>query len=416
MSTPFNTFLLVLAAIFPVVNPPGSALVFLGLTRGVTPEIRRILAWRVARNSFFVLVCSLLLGALILEFYGISIPVLRVAGGFIVAVAGWKLLSEGSTKELEASADGDSRTDPLDRAFYPLTLPLTTGPGTIAVVISLGLSKASYTNSTDEILFMLASLSAVPPDCSVVAEVGPRHAYAPAEAALLSDYLAHGGRLLAMIDPEFPLQGGLGDLFGKLGLASDQATVIDPLNHAGSDFDKVAIPYYPPHPITQRMALTIFPNARPIRVGTPPSGVKTNILASSSKDSYLRPVSQTPSATEPTGSDASHGAEALAVAVEGRWPDGAADQTKPFRLVLVGNSNFAANSYFPYVSNGDLAVQMVRWLAEDETRPVAKAQSFNPAQQITLTRDQMRTIFLAVEVLLPLSVMLLGGAVWWKRR
>src|SRR4029079_10017908 len=161
MQSPFNTFLLVLAAIFPVVNPPGSALVFLGLTRGVTPEIRRILAWRVARNSFFVLVCSLLLGALILEFYGISIPVLRVAGGFIVAVAGWKLLSEGSTKELEASADGDSLSHPFDRAFYPLTLPLTTGPGTIAVVISLGLSKASYTNSTDEILFMLASLAAV---------------------------------------------------------------------------------------------------------------------------------------------------------------------------------------------------------------------------------------------------------------
>jgi multiple antibiotic resistance protein len=134
---------------------------FLGLTRGATPETRRILAWRVARNSFFVLVCSLLLGALILEFYGISIPVLRVAGGFVVAVAGWKLLSEGSQKELDASAGGVSRTDPLDQAFYPLTLPLTTGPGTIAVVISLGLSKASYVNSTDEILFVLASLSAV---------------------------------------------------------------------------------------------------------------------------------------------------------------------------------------------------------------------------------------------------------------
>jgi multiple antibiotic resistance protein len=161
MISPLNTFLLVLAAIFPVVNPPGSALVFLGLTRGVTPETRRILAWRVARNSFFVLVCSLLLGALILEFYGISIPVLRVAGGFIVAVAGWKLLGEGSQKELDASAGVVSRTDPLEQAFYPLTLPLTTGPGTIAVVISLGLSKASYVNSTDEILFVLATLSAV---------------------------------------------------------------------------------------------------------------------------------------------------------------------------------------------------------------------------------------------------------------
>ena len=161
MNSAFNTFLLVLAAIFPVVNPPGSALVFLGLTRGVSPETRRVLAWRVARNSFFVLVCSLLLGALILTFYGISIPVLRVAGGIIVAAAGWKLLSEGSQKELEASADGVSRTNPLDQAFYPLTLPLTTGPGTIAVVISLGLSRASYTNSTDEIFFLLASLIAV---------------------------------------------------------------------------------------------------------------------------------------------------------------------------------------------------------------------------------------------------------------
>jgi multiple antibiotic resistance protein len=161
MNSSLNTFLLVLAAIFPVVNPPGSALVCLGLTRGATPEIRRILARRVALNSFFVLVCSLLLGALILEFYGISIPVLRVAGGFIVAVAGWKLLSEGSHKELEASTEDVARTDLLDRAFYPLTLPLTTGPGTIAVVISLGLSRASYTSSTDEILFVLASLLAV---------------------------------------------------------------------------------------------------------------------------------------------------------------------------------------------------------------------------------------------------------------
>ncbi|HEY7645205.1 MAG TPA: MarC family protein [Hyphomicrobiales bacterium] len=161
MNSILNMFLLVFAAIFPVVNPPGSALVFLGLTRRVKPEIRRILAWKVARNSFFVLVCSLLLGALILKFYGISIPVLRVAGGFIVAVAGWKLLSEGSQKELEAPADGVSRTDPLDQAFYPLTLPLTTGPGTIAVVISLGLSRASYTDSTDEMLFVLASLLAV---------------------------------------------------------------------------------------------------------------------------------------------------------------------------------------------------------------------------------------------------------------
>jgi multiple antibiotic resistance protein len=161
MDSALNIFLLELAAIFPVVNPPGSALVFLGLTGHATHEVRRLLAWRVARNAFFVLVGSLSLGALVLQFYGISIPILRVAGGIIVAAAGWKLLSEGSRKELEATADSGQLTDPLDQAFYPLTLPLTTGPGSIAVVISLGLSRGSYTSSTDEAVFVLASLCAV---------------------------------------------------------------------------------------------------------------------------------------------------------------------------------------------------------------------------------------------------------------
>ena len=105
MQTLINTFLVVLAATFPVVNRPGSALVFLGLTGTWTPEIRRALARRVAFNSLLVLVCSFLIGALILQFYGISIPVLRVAGGFVVAVSGWKLLNEGSHKEIEAPGE-----------------------------------------------------------------------------------------------------------------------------------------------------------------------------------------------------------------------------------------------------------------------------------------------------------------------
>jgi multiple antibiotic resistance protein len=87
MNSGLHIFLLALAAIFPIVNPPGSALVFLGLTSSATHEVRHLVAWRVARNAFFVLVSALLLGSLILSLYGISIPVLRVAGGLIVAVA-----------------------------------------------------------------------------------------------------------------------------------------------------------------------------------------------------------------------------------------------------------------------------------------------------------------------------------------
>ena len=156
-----NTFLLVLAAIFPVVNPPGTALVFLALTQGAAPELRRELAWRVAKNALMVLVCSLLCGALILQFYGISIPVLRLAGGYVVAVAGWRLLHEGSQKGAERADDQALRTSLLRQAFYPLTLPLTTGPGTIAVVISLGLSHPAFTDRADQIIFLVASLLAV---------------------------------------------------------------------------------------------------------------------------------------------------------------------------------------------------------------------------------------------------------------
>ena len=68
------------------------------------------------------------------------------------------------------------------------------------------------------------------------------------------------------------------------------AVVIDPLNHFRTDPDKVAVPYYPPHPITERIALTVFPQVRPIRVGSPLAGVTTRILAASSQDSFHRPL------------------------------------------------------------------------------------------------------------------------------
>lgn len=156
-----NTFVVVLAAIFPVVNPPGSALVFFSLTSRFSKEMRRRLAKRVAFNSFFVLIVSFLMGALVLKFYGISIPVLRLAGGFIVAVSGWRLLNEGSQKEIDASTDPEPSGNPLDLAFYPLTLPLTTGPGTIAVMISIGTSGSIFTARSEIFLFIISSIIAI---------------------------------------------------------------------------------------------------------------------------------------------------------------------------------------------------------------------------------------------------------------
>jgi multiple antibiotic resistance protein len=152
-------FLLVLAAVFPVVNPPGSALVFLSLTR-YAPEIRRTLARRVAINSFFVMAVALLLGTFVLNLYGISVPVLRVAGGFVVAVSGWRLLNEGSHKDSDQTPAPMREAEYHGMAFYPLTLPLTTGPGTIAVMISLGFSRTVYATAIEELRFVAIILLA----------------------------------------------------------------------------------------------------------------------------------------------------------------------------------------------------------------------------------------------------------------
>jgi multiple antibiotic resistance protein len=130
-----NTFLLVYAGLFPIINPIGGAPIFLGLTRHCTDEERNALALGVTINSFFLLLGSLLVGSYVLEFFGITLPIVRVAGGLIVAATGWSLL--------QASDDFiDDRTAhqpkiPTD-AFYPLTMPITVGPGSIAVAITIG--------------------------------------------------------------------------------------------------------------------------------------------------------------------------------------------------------------------------------------------------------------------------------------
>jgi len=155
-----ETFLLVLAALFPIVNPLGTALVFLSMTSRASHAERRSLSRRVAINSFFVMAGAFLLGALVLKFYGISIPVLRVAGGLIVAVAGWKLLNEGNAKDQDDAAQSKVKIEYAGLAFYPLTLPLTTGPGTITVLISLGFSRGVSIDFSQEARFVVAGLAA----------------------------------------------------------------------------------------------------------------------------------------------------------------------------------------------------------------------------------------------------------------
>jgi len=133
-----KSLLLVLSALFPIVNPLGGSPVFFSLTPEYSAAMRRALSMKIARNSFFLLVGSYLIGTHVLAFFGISIPVVQVGGGLVVTTTGWAMLKRRDDEERKEVRSKPQPQDPYRQAFYPFTLPLTVGPGSISVAITLG--------------------------------------------------------------------------------------------------------------------------------------------------------------------------------------------------------------------------------------------------------------------------------------
>jgi multiple antibiotic resistance protein len=157
------TFLLAFGALFSIVNPLSGAFIFFGATQGMEPKTRAAVSRWVAIYAFSIVAASLYVGAYVLSFFGISIPVLRVAGGIVVSMSGWRMLNEPDATEQrrsEAPAYPRSIDAPPSRlAFYPLTMPLTTGPGTISVAISIGAGRPAGTYAS-LIAFFIETLAA----------------------------------------------------------------------------------------------------------------------------------------------------------------------------------------------------------------------------------------------------------------
>jgi len=134
LSIALDALALVMTGLFPVLNPIGASLVAQTLTPNLDDTDRARLARAVAINSFIVLAVSVLIGTYILSFFGISEAILRVAGGCVVAYSGWRLLQAPDTEDAPPLPRGGVQTC----AFYPITMPLTVGPGSISVAIALG--------------------------------------------------------------------------------------------------------------------------------------------------------------------------------------------------------------------------------------------------------------------------------------
>jgi multiple antibiotic resistance protein len=139
--TAVQSFVLAFSALFSIVNPIGAALVFSQVTADRSHVERTVLARRIGLYAAMMMLGALWLGSYVLEFFGVSLAALRIAGGLVVAVRAWSLLMAPEAIEARKQEQAGGATGAADDAFFPLTMPFTTGPGSISVAVALGANR-----------------------------------------------------------------------------------------------------------------------------------------------------------------------------------------------------------------------------------------------------------------------------------
>jgi multiple antibiotic resistance protein len=166
MSAIITSLLAALAALFPLLNPVGNTPIFFSITAGDTPEFRRRQALKTAINVFIILTVCLLAGRYILAMFGLSVPILRLSGGLVVANVGWGLLRQ--SPKLDDDAHEEAR-DKVDVSLSPMALPIIANPGAMSVAIALGANSLNLLPTLGNLLalFLLTLLNYI---CLILGE------------------------------------------------------------------------------------------------------------------------------------------------------------------------------------------------------------------------------------------------------
>ena len=154
---------LAFAAMFPLINPVGTAIILLGMTRHADLAERRSIARTVSINTVLRLAGVLVAGRAILGFFGISVPIVQLSGGLLLAAMGWKMLfssDDPAPGKQDAPPASDAQHDYQSQAFYPFTFPLTVGPGGIAVAITLS-AHTSRAKLLDTVASQLGAMAGI---------------------------------------------------------------------------------------------------------------------------------------------------------------------------------------------------------------------------------------------------------------
>jgi ABC-type uncharacterized transport system involved in gliding motility auxiliary subunit len=293
-----------------------------------------------------------------------------------------------------------------------------------------GLEALNYEVRKVLLLKAGASLS----QCALLVVAGPRTPLLPGEVKAIDDYLANGGNALLMLDPF--LRSGLEPVVAGFGIVVDDTIVIDEASHFWTDVSAPAVTDYNRHQVTQDLALTFFPGARSLSpTPQPVPGVSVRPLINSSKQSFAgtnreRPEYD-PSKDKPgpatlmviVNRRPEFVAPAEAVLRELRGEKASAGPSKPkpdaptarSRIAVIGDSDFATNSFFHIMGNGKLFLNTVNFLASRENLIGIEPRTYD-LPRVNLTNRQMKGTFFMSIILIPALMALVGFAVWWRQR
>lgn len=303
-----------------------------------------------------------------------------------------------------------------------------------------GMAKARHaletTNYSVAAVSLLQRGAAALEGCALLVVAGPKTALLPAEVAAVRAYLVAGGNGFFLLDPF--VHTGLEPLLREFGVVLDEAIVLDQASHFWTDASAPAVTSYNRHQVTRELPLTFYPGVRPLSP-TPDrvAGAAVTPIVSSSPTSYAE-SDPARAAFDPAHdrrgphtlmvlvnarpTTAEDGAAVLARAAAG---DAEADRTEqPVRMVpvtaasrlaVVGDSDFATNSFFHFLGNGNLFLNTVSYLTAQEDLIGIEPRTYD-LPRLSLTNRQMKATFVLAVLLLPALLAVIGTAVWWRRR